>query len=108
MILLGKSVEWLALVGALSLYLVLRTPSLPWMQRLGSSLMAAGMAFALSERISASLGVDELYVTIAIMVVGPFAVGTVLVLTEDKEFAKNTVQAWLLKRLGLEGEDRDT
>lgn len=105
MLFYGKSIEWVVLVVVVVGYLIMRTPSLPWLQRIASGLLSAGMAFALSDSLAPYTWDSDLAAAVVIMIIGPFLMGSALVLMEDKEFAKSTLQAWVLKRLGLEGDD---
>lgn len=104
-VVLGKPVEWVVLVVVMFGYLIMRTPSLPWMQRLASGFLSAGLAFAGSSDLAPVVWDNELAAAILIMLVGPFVMGSVLVLLEDKEFAKETLQMWVRKKLNLEGGD---
>jgi hypothetical protein len=102
-----KSHEWLMLVGVLSLYLFMRGTALRIWERLASVAVAAGLAAAGSEAVSAYTYDSELLAAILIMTVGPLAMGMLLNFSGDEDFLKRLMQDWARKRLGLKEESRD-
>jgi hypothetical protein len=95
--------EWILLVGVLSLYLFVRSSSLRIWERLASVAVSAGLAYALSAELAPFTRDSEMAAAIFIMVLGPLLLGLIFNVGGDEEFLKRTTQEWVRKRLGLEG-----
>jgi hypothetical protein len=102
-----KSLEWMVLVGVISLYLFMRGSQLRIWERLTSVVVSAGLAYAGSAQLAAYIGGSELLAAILIMIAGPFMLGAVMNLGGDEDFLKRLLQDWTRKRLGLKEENRD-
>jgi hypothetical protein len=102
---MNKSVEWLVLVGVLSIYIFARSRHLVWWERSAAALLSAGMAYTLAEEAAAYAGVGVNLATIIIMILGPMLLNGILTLGKNEDFIKDTMEAWVNKRLGLKGRD---
>tara|TARA_R110002051_G_scaffold325869_1_gene432675 strand:+ start:26874 stop:27227 length:354 start_codon:yes stop_codon:yes gene_type:complete len=100
-----KSASILFLMLVVTLYLFVRTASLPLWERLTSALLSAAMAFSFSDRLTPWFNGSESAAVIFIMILGPFVVGVVLNASKDEEFVKRIMREWVRKRLGLKGDD---
>jgi len=102
-----KSLEWMVLVGVLSLYLFMRGSALRIWERIASVIVSAGLAYAGSDQLSAYTRDNEMLAAILIMIAGPFLLGAVMNVGGDEQFLKRLMQDWARKRLGLKEENRD-
>jgi hypothetical protein len=104
---IDKSIEWLVVVGILTLWFITRATEMRWYERIMFGLLPAGLAFGLSDALSEYTGTHDVLMAILIMIFGPGIIGAAMTMGKDEDWISNLVKQYVMKRFDLTDKDED-